>query len=54
MTIVYKKGRDMVIPDALLRLRQKLYSQIGLIALEKQAIIDIVLLSLDDTEVNRF
>ena len=54
MTVVYKEGRDMVIPDALLRLRRKLYSQKGPIALEEQAFISIVLLSLNDAEVNRF
>ena len=54
MTVVYKEGRDMVVPNALLRLRRKLHSQKGLIALKKQVFIGIVLLSLNDAEVNRF
>ena len=52
MTVIYKKGRDMVISDALSRLSIKLYSERELKE-EKRAFINIVLLGLNKAELNR-
>ena len=52
MTVVYKKGRDMVVPDALLRLSIKLYSQREPKE-ERQAFTDTILLGLDEAELNQ-
>ena len=53
MTVVYKEGRDMVVPDALSRLSIKLHGQRESTQLEQQAFAGMVLLGLDDTELDR-
>ena len=52
MIVVYKKERDMVISDALLRLLIKLYSQKEPEE-EKQAFAGVILLKLNEAELNR-
>ena len=52
MIVVYKKERDMVISNALLRLSIKLYSQREPKEV-KQAFIGVILLRLNKAELNR-
>ena len=52
MVVVYKEERDMVVPNALLRLSIKLHSQKEPKE-EKQAFIGVILLRLDEAELNR-
>lgn len=53
MTVIYKEGRDMVVPDALSRLSTKLHSQ-RQPPEEEQGFCGVVLLGLDGAELDRF
>lgn len=52
MIVIYKKGHDIVMPDALSRLSIKLYSQ-KKPEEEKQAFAGMILFGLDETELKR-
>ncbi|ERF74441.1 hypothetical protein EPUS_09486 [Endocarpon pusillum Z07020] len=53
MTVIYKEGRDMVVPDALSRLSMKLHSQKELQQPEEKAFLGVVLLGLNEGELER-
>lgn len=53
ITVIYKEGRDMVVPDALSRLSIKLHSQKEPQISEEQAYAGVVLLGLEEAELNK-